>query len=105
MIARTRLGRFFRGLVLHAIAASLIGYFALQAFHGNYGLDARKGYEEDIARLTRERDELRSQRGELERRVALLKPESIDPDMVEELARRDLGFAGPNDLLMINPRR
>mgnify|MGYP003297468321 CR=1 FL=1 len=54
MIARTRLGRFFRGLLLHAIAASLIGYFALQAFQGNYGLEARKGYEEDIARLTRE---------------------------------------------------
>jgi cell division protein FtsB len=105
MIARTRLGRFFRGLLLYAVAASLIGYFALQAFGGNYGLEARKGYEEDIARLTRERDELKSERKELERRVALLKPESIDPDMVEELARRDLGFAGRNDLLMISPRR
>jgi cell division protein FtsB len=105
MIARTRLGRFFRGLFLYAIAASLIGYFALQAFHGNYGLEARKGYEEDIARLTSERDELQSERKELERRVALLRPESIDTDMVEELAHRDLNFASPNDLLMINPRR
>jgi cell division protein FtsB len=105
MIARTRVGRFFRGLLLHAVAASLIGYFALQAFQGNYGLEARKGYEEDITRLTRERDELQSERKELERHVALLRPESIDPDMVEELARRDLGFAGSNDLLMINTRR
>jgi cell division protein FtsB len=105
MIARTRLGRFLRGLLLHAIASSLIGYFALQSFRGNYGLDARKGYEEDIARLTRARDELVARRQEFARRVALLRPESIDPDMVEELARRDLGFAGPNDLLLINPRR
>jgi cell division protein FtsB len=105
MIARTRLGRFLRGLLLYALAASLIGYFAQQAFQGNYGLEARKGYEEDIARLTFERDELQTKRKELERRVALLKPESIDPDMVEELARRDLGFAGANDLLLINPRR
>jgi cell division protein FtsB len=105
MIARTRLGQFLRALLLHAIAASLIGYFAWQAFQGNYGLEARKGYEEDITRLTRERDELKAERKDLERRVALLKPESIDPDMVEELARRDLGFAGPNDLLMLNPRR
>ena len=105
MIARTRLGQFLRGLLLHAIAASLIGYFALQAFQGNYGLDARKGYEQDITRLTLERDELKAERKDLERRVALLKPESIDPDMVEELARRDLGFAGPNDLLLLNPRR
>jgi len=105
MIARTRLGRFLRGLLLHGIAASLIGYFAWQAFEGNYGLEARKGYEEDIARLTRERDELVAKRRELERRAALLRPESIDPDMVEELARRDLGFAGKNDLVMIGSRR
>ena len=105
MIARTRLGRFLRGLLLQAVAASLIGYFAMEAYGGNYGLEARKGYEADIVRLTRERDEIVAKREELERRVALLRPESIDPDMVEELARRDLGFAGKNDLLMINSRR
>ena len=105
MIARTRLGRVFRGLLLHTVVASLIGYFALQAFQGNYGLEARKGYEEDIVRLTRDRDQLQGERQELERRVALLKPESIDPDMVEELACRDLGFAGPNDLVMMTSRR
>jgi cell division protein FtsB len=105
MIARTRLGRILRGLTLHAVAASLIGYFAWQAFEGNYGLEARKGYEEDISRLTRERDDLQAKRKELERRVALLRPESIDPDMVEELARRDLGFARPQDLVMLGSRR
>jgi cell division protein FtsB len=105
MIARTRAGRILRGLMLHAVATSLIGYFAWQAFEGNYGLEARKGYEEDIARLTRERDELRAKRKELERRVALLRPESIDPDMVEELARRDLGFARSQDLVMLGARR
>jgi cell division protein FtsB len=104
MVARTRLGRILRGLVLHAVAASLIGYFAWQAFEGNYGLEARKGYEEDIARLTRERDDLQAKRKELERRLALLRPESIDPDMVEELARRDLGFATSRDIIMLGSR-
>jgi len=105
MIARTRVGQFFRGLLWHGLVASLIGYFALQAFQGNYGLEARKGYDQDIVRLSHDRDELVSERKDLERHVALLRPESIDPDTVEELARRDLGFAGPRDLMMINPRR
>ncbi len=103
MIVRTRLGRFFQGLLLHVCAFALIGYFAFHAYHGNYGLDARKGYEEDIARLTRIRDDLHTERMELERHVALLRPDSIDPDMVEELAGRDLGFAHPNDLVMLKP--
>ena len=105
MIARTRLGRFFQGLLLHLGAFALIGYFAFHANHGNYGLEAKKGYEEDIARFTRVRDELRLERVELERHVSLLRPESIDPDMVEEIARRDLGFAHPNDLIKLNPGR
>ena len=105
MIARTRVGQFFRGLLWHAVVASLIGYFALQAFQGNYGLEARKGYEADLDRLGRELDGLVRERKELERHVALLRPESIDPDTVEELARRDLGFAGASDLVMLTPRR
>lgn len=103
MIARTRLSRFFQGLLLHLAAVALIGYFAFHAYHGNYGLKARKGYEADISRLTRVRDDLRAKRANLESHVALLRPESIDPDMVEELARRDLGFAHPNDLVKITP--
>lgn len=101
MIARTRLTRFFQGVLLHLGAVALIGYFAFHAYHGNYGLEARKGYEADIERLTRIRDDLRAERAGWDRHVALLRPESIDPDMVEELARRDLGFAHPNDLVKI----
>jgi len=91
-------------MIVHSCAFALIGYFGFHSYHGNYGLEAKKGYEEDIVRLTRARDELRLERLELERHVALLRPESIDPDMVEELARRDLSFAHANDLVMIKPR-
>lgn len=105
MIARTRFRRFLQGLLLHLGAVALIGYFAFHAYTGNYGLKARKGYEADIARLTRIRDDLRSERAELDRHVALLRPQSIDPDMVEELARRDLGFVHANDLVRIGPAR
>ena len=45
------------------------------------------------------------EREDLERHVALLRPQSIDPDTVEELARRDLGYAYPNDLVQMNPGR
>ncbi|HWK87560.1 MAG TPA: septum formation initiator family protein [Xanthobacteraceae bacterium] len=105
MIARTRFRQVSQGLLLHLAALALIGYFAFHAYHGNYGLNARKGYEADIERLTRQRDDLRNEREEWSRRVALLRPQSIDPDTVEELARRDLGFAYPNDLVKLNPGR
>jgi cell division protein FtsB len=32
--------------------------------------------------------------------VALIRPESIDPDLLEELARVKLGFVRPNDVVL-----
>ena len=36
----------------------------------------------------------------LEGKVALMRPESVDPDMLEELARSQLELARPNELIV-----
>ena len=105
MVIRTRLRRFLQGLVLYLGAAALIGYFAFHAYHGNHGIVAKRAFELEAAQLERERNELRAEREGWERRIALLKPESLDPDLVDELARRDLFFAHPNDLVTLRPGR
>ncbi|MBS4085030.1 MAG: septum formation initiator family protein [Rhizobiales bacterium] len=101
MVTRTRLGRFFRVLGLYCIAAAMIAYFAFHAQHGNYGIEAGRALKEEIANLTVERDQLVVERTALEHRNHLLKSNQIDPDLLEELARKDLAFALPNDLIMI----
>ncbi|HEX5778486.1 MAG TPA: septum formation initiator family protein [Xanthobacteraceae bacterium] len=105
MVARTRLGRFFQGLTLHIVAALIIGYFAFQGYHGNYGLLAQRQFEQEVADLTLERDTLRTARAQWEHRVGLLRSDRLDPDLLDELARRDLGFVKPNDLVLLNPSR
>ncbi len=105
MVTRTRLGRFFRVLGLYCIAAAMIAYFAFHAQHGNYGIEAGKALKEEIATLTVERNELVAERMRLEHRNQLLRADQIDPDILEELARRDLSFAMPNDLIMNLNRR
>jgi cell division protein FtsB len=101
MVTRTRLGRFFRVLGLYCIAAAMIAYFAFHAQHGNYGIEAGKALKEEIANLTVERNQLVIERIAIEHRNDLLRSSQIDPDLLEELARRDLSFAMPNDLIMI----
>jgi cell division protein FtsB len=105
MVTRTRLGRFSRVLGLYCIAAAMVAYFAFHAQHGNYGIEAGKALKEEIANLTVERDALLTERIALEHRNKLLRADQIDPDILEELARRDLAFAMPNDLVMILHRR
>lgn len=101
MVTRTRFGRFFRVLGLYCIAAAMIAYFAFHAQHGNYGIEAGRALKEEIANLTVERDQLVLERTALEHRNHLLNTNQIDPDLLEELARKDLAFALPNDLIMI----
>jgi cell division protein FtsB len=46
---------------------------------------------------------LEAVRAKLARDVALLSPETPDPDMVEEIAREVLGFAHPDDSVVSHP--
>lgn len=82
----------------------MIAYFAFHAQHGKYGIEAGRALKEEIANLTVERNQLVVERTALDHRNHLLRSSQIDPDLLDELARKDLAFAMPNDLIMILPR-
>jgi cell division protein FtsB len=83
------------------MAALLIGYFGVNAYTGNYGIKARHHLDVQIANMIGERDVLRAERQQWERRVALLSANGIDPDMLDEQARRLLDYVDPRDLVLI----
>jgi cell division protein FtsB len=104
MVTRRRLRTVLTTLGLYAGAALLIGYFGVNAYTGNHGIRARQGLDVQLARLASERDDLRQERQRWERRVALLKPQSIDPDMLDERARALLDYVDPRELTLMLPR-
>ena len=65
---------------------------------GIFVLRARQGLDEQIARLQRELAELRAERATWERRVSLLRPASIDPDLLDERARAQLEYIDSREL-------
>jgi cell division protein FtsB len=101
MVTRKRLRSILGGLALYVAAALLIGYFGVHAYSGNHGLNAKHELDRTIAELTEERDRLRQERQEWERRAALLSASSIDPDMLDERARALLNYAHPRDLVIL----
>jgi cell division protein FtsB len=58
-----------------------------------------------MAELTAELDRLKAERAHWDRKVALLRPDRIDPDTLDERARALLNLAHPNDLVMMVKRR
>ena len=99
MVTRSRFKAFVTGLALYAIAALLIGYFGVNAYTGKYGLNAQQELDAEIVRLTADLSRLKQERADAERRIALLRSDSIDPDMLDERIRAQLDYADPHDLV------
>jgi cell division protein FtsB len=100
MVTRKRLRAVLNALALYTIAALVIGYFGVNAYSGNHGLRARQDLDQQIAQLSDELETLKAEHATWERRVALLRPQSIDPDMLDERARVLLNYADPRELTL-----
>src|SRR5262249_12006056 len=98
MVTRPRLRSFFAALGLYVLAGLLIGYFGLHAYSGDHGLRAREELDRQIAALDKQLDAATAERDLWERRVRLLKSESVDPDMLDERARALLDYVDSRDL-------
>jgi cell division protein FtsB len=104
MVTRRRLRSFLTALGLYVAAALLIGYFGVNAFTGNHGLKAKQALDQHYAELADELAQLKRERAQWQRHVALLKSESIDPDTLDESARAVLGYLNARDLTLILKR-
>ena len=98
MVTRKRLRSILSTLGLYVMAALLIGYFGVNAYSGNHGLKAKEDLDLQIATLSADLDRLKLERAQWERRVALLRADRLDPDMLDEQARSLLDYVAPNEL-------
>jgi cell division protein FtsB len=105
MVSRTRIRSVLSTLGLYAGAALLIGYFWAHAHSGDHGLKAKQDLVEQAVDLSRELDDLRVERKAWEHRVELLRPNAVDPDLLEERARAQLDYTHPRDITLTLKRR
>jgi cell division protein FtsB len=105
MVSHRRRRTILTVLGLYLFAALFIGYFGVNAFTGNHGLRAQADLEQQLASMQADLGRLKAERSLWERRVALLRSDKIDPDMLDERARALLGYVDPRDLtLLLHPR-
>ena len=97
-------GRKKTGLIRRAMGPALamivIGTFAGHAIAGPNGLFAWSGYHRDLGLRKAELVRLEATRAQLRHRSALLDPRKADPDMADELVRRDLGLVRPDEVIL-----
>ena len=75
-------------------------FFGAYAIIGPNGALAYGDIEKHLERKRMELAALTKQREVLKNRVALLDPKKADPDMADELIRKDLGLARPDEVIL-----
>ena len=101
------IGAFLRGsrwqrpLWLVGLGIGLAAYFGYHAVDGSRGLFAWREIDADLEASRRELESLRAERRRLERRVMRLRHDSLDPDLIDDLARKELSFVEPLDVIIL----
>ena len=101
MVVRRRARAFLIPLALYGASAAVAGYFMHHANSGQRGLEAKRQFKTQMVTLEGELDALKAERLEWDRRIALLRSDQIDRDLLEERARVMLGRVHRNDLVII----
>lgn len=85
------------------IGIGLFMYFSYHLVQGERSYIRFISLNETISRMETQTEDLRKQREELETKVAMMRPGSVDRDLLEERARIVIGFRreGEKDLLTI----
>ena len=96
-----------RALPVLGPAAGLcaIAYFAYHGINGDRGLIAWRALESRVQTERTELARVQAERQMLEQRVQLLNAQSLDPDMLDEWARRTVNYGQPGEVhILLDPK-
>ena len=103
MVVLREIRRRARQIVLPVLGACIVVYFVYHTIQGDRGLRAYVNLGREVDEAATTLAALKSERSELERRVRLLRPDSLDRDLLEERARVMLNAAYSDDVVILLP--
>lgn len=90
----------FGGMVFAGVAVALVCYLAFAALQGEHGLFSLLKVEAEERRLSEELSALRAEREVIENKTRRLSSGSLDPDLLDEQARKVLGLGRADEIIV-----
>jgi cell division protein FtsB len=82
------------------VTVLVVGTFAGHAIAGPNGLFALRGYSQQLEARKAELAALEAERDGLRHKSALLDPRKADPDLADEMVRKDLGLVRADEVVV-----
>lgn len=92
--------RTVKAAAMPALATLVVAFFGGYALFGSNGVLAWGEYSKALEARRADLIVVEREKALLANRVALLDPARANPDIVDELVRRDLGVAHPDELIV-----
>ncbi len=83
------------------VVFTILFYFGYHAVEGDNGLLALRGLNQELTVIEEQLAAVRAEKAILERRTSDLRPDNIDPDLLDERARAALGFIRKDDIVIL----
>jgi cell division protein FtsB len=96
-----RINQALKAVVAPTLFLSLVAYFGWNATQGDRGLQAYAMRQEQLKTVQADLRRIEGERDVLERRVAGLRTQRLDPDTLDERARAMLNLADPADVVVM----
>ena len=91
----------FKAVWVNSVILLLIAYFCYHSFSGQRGFIAFLRLNKDIKEKVIELSSLEKERQSIENKVKLLYPNTLDIDMLDEIARREMGLIAKEEKVII----
>lgn len=91
-------------VLILVIGLLLLGYFVYHTVYGRKGILVEQDLQTQLDQTNSNVEHVQNDRKTLERRTQGLKPESLDRDLLDEEARRQLGVSKPEEKVILTPQ-
>ncbi len=87
--------------VVSIAGACIVGYFLYHTIQGDHGWLAMLRLQGQVETAQDNLTELQKERQELDHRVQLMRPDHLDPDLLDEQARQLLDYSKPDEVIIL----
>ena len=92
-----------RHTILSVLGACIVVYFIYHTIQGDRGWVSMLRLQHEVEQAEQTLTKLQDEHQRLDHHERMMRSNSIDPDLLEEQARKNLNYSKPNEIIILTP--
>ena len=88
-------------MILSVLSGCIVAYFLYHTVQGDRGWMEMLRLKNEVGAAQANLSQLQKEHDQLDHRVHLMRPESLDADLLDEQSRKNLDYSKPNEIVII----